>query len=196
MKKIYTCILLTFLVGMFLSSCHTSINIKKRHYRKGYYVNINREWNNASCNEVSNEEQFVKEEKAPESFPSEINHESEKSIPAIKSKHVDDLPVPVNNHKIVLERSMYKGNYHVPAKTFAKKFVGLKQKPGHVFKKLNSIKDINDDDGYSLLWILILILLILWLLGVLSGGWGLGGLLYILLVIALILLILWLLKIL
>ncbi|MBK6834313.1 MAG: lmo0937 family membrane protein [Bacteroidetes bacterium] len=50
-------------------------------------------------------------------------------------------------------------------------------------------------DGLSLLWIVILVLLILWALGLISGGFGLGGFINILLVIALILLILWLLRI-
>jgi hypothetical protein len=51
------------------------------------------------------------------------------------------------------------------------------------------------EGALSLIWIVILVLLILWALGLLAGGWGLGGLINILLVIALILLILWLLRI-
>src|SRR3990167_5281695 len=54
---------------------------------------------------------------------------------------------------------------------------------------------VHDGDGLSLFGIIILIILILWLVGAISGGWGLGGLIHILLVIALILLILWLLRI-
>ncbi|MES2555485.1 MAG: DUF5670 family protein [Bacteroidota bacterium] len=53
----------------------------------------------------------------------------------------------------------------------------------------------HDGEGLSLFGIIILIILILWLVGAISGGWGLGGLIHILLVIALILLILWLLHI-
>ena len=50
-------------------------------------------------------------------------------------------------------------------------------------------------DVLSLFWIVILILVITWLVALLTGGWGLGGFIYLLLVIALILLILWLLRI-
>jgi hypothetical protein len=45
----------------------------------------------------------------------------------------------------------------------------------------------------SLLWIVIIILLVLWALGLIAGNFG--GLIHLLLVIALILLILWLLRI-
>jgi hypothetical protein len=51
------------------------------------------------------------------------------------------------------------------------------------------------DDELSLLWIVILVLLIVWAAGLIGGGWGLGGLINILLVIALVLLILWLLRV-
>ncbi len=50
-------------------------------------------------------------------------------------------------------------------------------------------------EALSLLWIVILVLVILWLLGFITGGFGLGGLIHLLLLIALILLILWLLRI-
>ncbi|NNM94984.1 MAG: lmo0937 family membrane protein [Bacteroidia bacterium] len=68
-----------------------------------------------------------------------------------------------------------------------------------VSSTLNSITDDGDNhsrgDGLSLFWLIILIILIVWAIGLLAGGFGLGGLINILLVIALILLILWLLRI-
>lgn len=53
----------------------------------------------------------------------------------------------------------------------------------------------SNDDGLSLFWVIILILLIFWAIGLASGGFGMGGLINVLLVIALILLILWLLQV-
>jgi hypothetical protein len=50
----------------------------------------------------------------------------------------------------------------------------------------------SDHEGYSLLWIVVVLLLILWALGFLAGGLALGGLIHVLLVLALILFILWL----
>ena len=59
---------------------------------------------------------------------------------------------------------------------------------------LNQNMNAGDDDGLSLFWIVILVLLILFIFGAVDGS--LGGLIYILLVVALVLLILWLLKVL
>jgi hypothetical protein len=69
--------------------------------------------------------------------------------------------------------------------------------PKASWKTLKSLKKEargSSDDALSLLWIVILVVLLLWLLGVIAGGLGLGGLIHILLVIALILLILWLIR--
>ncbi len=52
-----------------------------------------------------------------------------------------------------------------------------------------------DTGSLSLFGIVILIILVVWLIAILTGGWGLGGFIHVLIVIALILLILWLLRI-
>lgn len=70
------------------------------------------------------------------------------------------------------------------------------QKPIKTIDKLidsGKLQAGSDDDGLSLFWIIILIVLILWLLGFISGNFG--GIINLLLIIALILLILWLLKV-
>ena len=59
----------------------------------------------------------------------------------------------------------------------------------------NNTNDRDEHAALSLLWLVIVIILILWLIGLIAGGFGLGGLINLLLVIALILLILWLLRI-
>ena len=53
----------------------------------------------------------------------------------------------------------------------------------------------SSDEGHSLLWIVVVVLIILWALGIISGSFGLGVLINLLLVIAFVLLILWLLRI-
>jgi hypothetical protein len=62
-------------------------------------------------------------------------------------------------------------------------------------KPLTHLSTGNGDEARSLFWIVILVLLILWALGIISGSFGLGILFNLLLLIALILLILWLLRI-
>jgi len=61
--------------------------------------------------------------------------------------------------------------------------------------KSNTTSLNREHEGLSLFWIVILILLILWAIGLASGGFGIGGLINVLLVIALVLLILWLLEV-
>jgi hypothetical protein len=46
----------------------------------------------------------------------------------------------------------------------------------------------HDDPGY-LLWTIIAVLIIIWLISLLTGGWGLGGFIYVFLVVALVLLL-------
>ncbi|MCC6372390.1 MAG: hypothetical protein IT236_15405, partial [Bacteroidia bacterium] len=61
--------------------------------------------------------------------------------------------------------------------------------------KENSIGKSEDNEERSLFWVVVLVLVVLWALGLISGGLGLGILINLLLVIALVLLILWLLRI-
>jgi hypothetical protein len=62
-------------------------------------------------------------------------------------------------------------------------------------KLLKPVPPRSNNAALSLIWIVILVLIILWILGLISGGWGMGAFINVLLVIALILLILWLLRI-
>ncbi|HEV7229718.1 MAG TPA: lmo0937 family membrane protein [Bacteroidia bacterium] len=63
-------------------------------------------------------------------------------------------------------------------------------------KMKKAVVDDAADDARSLLWIIIVLILILWLIGVIAGGFGLGEFIHILLIIALVLFILWLLRLL
>ncbi len=72
-------------------------------------------------------------------------------------------------------------------------------KPLKNFGKINCAKTekkkVSVDDGdyrmhSGLLWTIVLVFLILWLLSLLTGGWGLGGLLYLFLVVALVVILL------
>lgn len=62
-------------------------------------------------------------------------------------------------------------------------------------KTSNSTASVNHEGG-EIIWTIIGVLILLWLLSLLTGGWGLGGLIYILLVVAIILAILRLLEVL
>jgi hypothetical protein len=68
------------------------------------------------------------------------------------------------------------------------KLVPAFEKRNVVVQKVASKKQAEMHGG--LLWTLVLILLVIWLLAMLTGGWGLGGLIYIFLVVALVILLL------
>jgi len=68
-------------------------------------------------------------------------------------------------------------------------------KIGQGLYQSETLRAHTSSDVLSLLWIVIVVILILWLIGFLLGGFGLGNLIHLLLVVALILLILWLLRI-
>jgi hypothetical protein len=65
------------------------------------------------------------------------------------------------------------------------------------FRALNDsqIGVAGPSDGYSLLWIIIVVLAVLYLIGLLTGGFGLGPIIHVLIIVAVVLLILWLLKV-
>ena len=67
--------------------------------------------------------------------------------------------------------------------------------PKATLKNLKKAMHGSNDEALSLIWIVILVVLLLWLLGFIAGGFGLGPFIHLLLVIALILLILWLLRV-
>lgn len=59
-----------------------------------------------------------------------------------------------------------------------------------VFTQKKSKLIAADRGNGSFLWTIILVLLVIWLLAFLTGGWGLGGLIYLFLVVALVMLLL------
>lgn len=63
-------------------------------------------------------------------------------------------------------------------------------------KKITKPSMFSDENTLSLFWIVVVIILIIWVIGAFTGGFGIGGAIHLLLILALILLILWLLGIL
>lgn len=96
-----------------------------------------------------------------------------------------------------IEEETKKSNDVHTKKSYLEKGENVHQSISKITKSNFDLKNISSpeprEDGLSLLWIIIVVILILWALG-LIGGYG-GSLIHLLLVIALILLILWLLGI-
>jgi hypothetical protein len=198
MKRFYTLFALLLLTGILLSSC--GITIEKRQHTKGYYVHTNARKHSATAHSSKEVPEAVTAAQAESSAAS-------KNVPAEAPQPAALAVVPTEETAIrpadavSEERTAMVEQRHVggeitnntPA-TEIKDRISWKEKMHTGLKKMKSSSAASDSEALSLFWIVILVLLVLWALG-LIGGWGPGGLIYILLVVALILLILWLLRI-
>jgi hypothetical protein len=192
MKNLFICTALFISATIILSSCshNAGLALTKRHYRNGYYV------------EYASKQTVVKpkaDELANEKAPAVV-----KPNPAFTAKnstanavHINETKLPVQSGNISGSVSHKKTNPRIEAPQLLpvnSNLVEIKTiKKNSIQSKY--LQDGTNADARSFFWVVITILLILWAISVLSGGWGLGGLVHLLLVIALILFILWLFRI-
>lgn len=192
MKKLSLKILSLLIIGFLLNSCKTHTTVLKRHYMKGYYV--------------SHKNNSVKNKERSESTSKHVFHSAktvkEESRDMVANKDV----LSASNEGVLFqtEKDQPGSNYHQKQKQHAIVYhnynlAAIKHDPRPTkilpIEPERIMADTVTRDGLSLFWIVVLVILILWALGLLAGGFGLGGLINILLAIALILLILWLLRI-
>lgn len=185
MKKLSTFISLSILSAIILSSCGHGLSITKRRYTKGYYVSSQKKRPTTKNTPASTAEQPLETLKLV-SKPTEQINTGEKlqktnAVTRAAAPGKNQTARRINNSPSVLPDILSSFSIQKPIKTIDKLIDSRKLQAG------------SDDDGLSLFWIIILIVLILWLLGFISGNFG--GIINLLLVIALILLILWLLKV-
>jgi hypothetical protein len=196
MKKILASLTLFALSGILLSSCSNSskLAITKRHYRSGYYVDFSRRRPTPAVARI-------------------LPDNKHKSVQIITTKPENLVAM---NTSTVVKPEVFQ-NTPNPSKQQASdaKTINLTATNKNI-SVINSNKIIDipvlenkqtsyegniggdrgaERDALSLLWIVIVVILILWLIGIIAGGFGLGGLINLLLLIALILFILWLLRI-
>ncbi len=186
MKKLFTCITLTIVASILFSSCGNRLFLTKRHYRSGYYSEL------AS--------------KQPAQKP-QVQQIAYKKQPALVTQQ--QIKPIVANEVYASNNAITEQKQAVASASVAQKTVHQKHSIHTVFpnselfvpKKVTETrlheKPVVSDggEGRSLFWTIILIILILWAVGFLAGGWGLGGLINLLLLIAVILFILWLLRV-
>lgn len=171
----YSVLCLTALI--LFTSCESNLSITKRRYNKGYHIDHIKDQANLP----------VKKHKKLEDPTGTI------STYTYQTENIENLP---NGTTIpTLEEQQYQSNSiqnTSPITPTTNKTIVKHQKRSTV---IGSVTIADHEDGLSFFWVVILIILILWVLGLLSGGFGLGGLLNLLWIIALILLILWLLRV-
>jgi hypothetical protein len=189
MKKLFTGISLFICTAILLSSCSQSLSISKRHYKNGYYVDYS---NKKTIKRNTPEKTYVE--------PTVV----------VATKNIDDAKTETKNYNSdntstiqkASQQSTHKSNstatpFHTSLTetkiNTSKVYVKNKEQINNALKRATIVDEGND--VRSLLWLVIVIVLILWLVGFLAGGFGLGPLINLLLLVALILFILWLLRI-
>jgi hypothetical protein len=178
MNKVITYIIVLFAAAAFISSCANGSKMKNRHYQQW-----SDQTSEASESEKTNEESAIVYIEPSKLAKYEILNES---ISIHEIAPVDEETSNENSQVDAEVSTTQKDDQPYVAQLFKSNF--KKQIKSSLFP---SPAPASGD--LSLLWIVIIILLILWALGLISGNFG--GLVHLLLVIALILLILWLLKI-
>jgi uncharacterized membrane protein len=192
MKKLFTLNAIFIVLCLLLSSCSSNISIVKRHYTKGYYI----EYAKLAQTVPQNKPERTYERKAMVSTHTIPGLSKELYV---KTDFNEDIKVP--DIIPVEKQRKNKAITHVTTKLPITQQLTTTNEPVLQSQRTALSQASDYGEGHSeraalsLLWIIILILLILWLVGLLAGGFGLGGLINVLLVIALVLLILWLLRI-
>lgn len=182
MKNIKKTTLLLLLLMTVISAC-SSTKMKNRHYQQ---------WNEISDNttETENNENSTVYIEPNNSLKTELLNESI-SIHAIAPTENDNLnkeDSTINQSSTSKKDSNFRKNKIINGDFSLSDLNFKKQLKSSLFPTPSPATS-----DLSLLWIVIIILIVLWALGLISGNFG--GLIHLLLVIALILLILWLLKI-
>jgi hypothetical protein len=195
MKKLLTIFSICITACILFSSCGSNMSIAKRHYNKGYYIEYAKRAPTTNPQKAG-----TKIAQTKKALPSQTVQNTAKQTTVHKQINQDIQPIPA----VVTagnENRPYKATSKTSSKSTLPQNIASSETP--VLQTNQTASDISGYHGdgggeraaLSLLWIVIIIILILWLIGILAGGFGLGGLINLLLVIALILLILWLLRV-
>lgn len=182
MKTKLTYILACFAAIWLLASCNSRNALMKRHYMKGYYF------------ERGTAKHTMPLPRNVDKAPVSVKHKrvvTATSEPLAAADVAEATPTGQASTAVKSVKKPFRMRKHPPIYTLVPVIPGIKAAESQ--QPLMPV--VRDDDGLSLFWAVILVVVILWAIGFLTGGFGLGNLIHLLLVVALILLILWLLRI-
>jgi hypothetical protein len=188
----FSAILLT--ASAFFSSCSSNLSITKRHYTSGFYVDYSKGNKTITPGKVNIPVPaapiIAAQEPVIVNSPVASSGEPVKTTSVVTLSNIKKMQPKINALPIAKQTKANGFGFVVNPATEANPIVS--ESP-----KMNTA--VSDDGGehaaLSLLWLVIVIILILWLIGLLAGGFGFGALINLLLLIALILFILWILRI-
>jgi hypothetical protein len=196
MKKLITLYLLSIvvciLVAILVTSCGSNVFVAKRHYTKGYYVEKTSGLASRQENKTTDQKSVLPPKKPAYSIARDQQAENSRIELAEKNKVAENVTAANTASKTSTTEKITKR-----PRVSLNPFTNIKTLQELEKKNRPAVRPVDDSsrDGLSLFWIVITIILIVWLIGFLAGGFGLGDFIHILLVIALVLLVLWLLRI-
>ena len=193
MKKFVYSLFLVITAAMVLASCSTqlsTVSIEKRHYNKGYFVQMGKKYKSESAS------RDIKTSVAEPVRSTQVTSENNVSetVPVSETPVTGTIAVAKNKQAVSKNLTASAAKHSAPSnlkRNFTPNTLKeLKELKAASKRMVFESKSHDNNNNRGLLWTIIVILLILWLISFLSGGWGLGGILHLLLVIALVLLIL------
>lgn len=182
--------------AIIISSCASlpGVSVTKRNFRNGYYLDfISGKTTGTEAIKSDN----LKEQ--PADLPVNIFPKDNLLNPSPLLAYAEKEPIPADKRKNEMKNtSILKKLQAIKTNNAKVPLIKIRYKSRPLIKPTmdtdNNTASINHEGG-SIIWTLIGILLLLWLLSLLTGGWGLGGLIYLFLVVAVILAILRLLEV-
>ena len=176
MKKLFLLTVIAILAGIILPSCDSSYSLTKRRYNRGYYVHHN---SGKTTGPVARTTRPVKVTEPEKIYV----------LPSL-TKVASSGEAPQN---VTAEAPRKTNVSHEGVKHLLPAELSVKNQVKAIKKLAQRASADSGDDALSLLWLVVVVILILYVIGLLLD---IGGpAIHILAVIALVLLILWLLKI-
>jgi hypothetical protein len=183
-----SCILIT--IGLIATSCKNTA-MMKRHYNKGFYIS------HTSKKENADQGKHEKDLKAGV-VVSEPKHEANAEPFVVSKTEPKEQNVASSSETVTKEKASKR---HSKAASQDDELAYGFDRPSkkelikNPFKLLDLAGARSDDDGLSLVWVIIVIILVIYLLGLIFDNFGIGNIIHLLALIALVLLILWLLRV-
>lgn len=187
-------LLLALVISLSACTFHSGLTLEKRRYRNGFHFDFIAENNGEKVKTETPEKKLPELMQEPSDIPLELLHQNPFS---------DTAPslALLENNVSMKSRSSGKRKMEIH---FRRNVPLLKENgsfsraqrycPSFKFPNRKSLANTPREGG-NIVWTLVGILVLIWLLSMLTGGWGLGGLIYILLLAAVILAILKLLEV-
>ncbi|HEY1040302.1 MAG TPA: hypothetical protein VGF30_12890 [Bacteroidia bacterium] len=200
MKKLVHIVIITIIVSFLFPSCARKMSIAKRKYTKGYYIARTGKKSDVKTKDLVINTKETDQKDIASASKAEITqprNQNELIAESAAEQAASMSQEQTNRSKQSVDRKE-RFVYNTFAQSLEKlqkleRITGNKKLSSKIQTKMKSNDAVGD--VLSLFWVVILILLLLYLIGLLFDGFGLGWAIHILALIVLIFLVLWLLRV-